>query len=198
MIVFQVIIGIVVFAHHVLLRSLPFEEVFAAFLLFTVLAVAGFVSSSAGIRMFLVLIKCGFCLLLMPYSTLPLLLLPPAGMELPGILGLGVKGNKREKDGKARSLPASHPVGETVTVLIAASTCAALVGAAFLLPADFILPYLGILAVSVYQSIRELRMERAAERLAARIRHLERELSAVEAKRASLEKASAAMSFSSN
>ena len=204
MIVFQLVGGSAIFTHLILLRTLRPEAVFAAFLAFTVLAVGGLVSPSSGIRLLLVLLKCGFCLLLIPYTGLPLLLLPPVGMELPGILARLGKRNKGGKEDRAGARPKSRHIGgpgggaargladvSARAALFAAAVCAVLIGVVFLLPAGFALPYLGILAVSVYQAVRELGNERTAARLSARVRFLERELALAEAKRASIEKASA-------
>ena len=183
MIVFQLVGGSAIFAHHILLRTLRPEAVFAAFLMFAVLAVGGLVSPSSGIRLFLVLLKCGFCLLLIPYTWLPLLLLPPIWMELPGIVGRGGRGNEGGKEDRTGFRRRSFLAG--------GAACAVLLGVVFLLPANLTIPYLGILALSVSQVFRELGEKRAAARLAARARFLERELAQAEARRASVEKASA-------
>jgi signal transduction histidine kinase len=148
-------------------RALGQERLLAVYLGFLVLVAAGFVASSPRVRVPLIAAKAALCLLCLPYTGLPLILVPAVGFELAELL-------------RAAASPPSPP-------WLAYSLALGAFG--LLVEKGGAVMYAGAWAVSALFAWGRLADSAARDRLAARARELERRATEAEEKSASLARA---------
>jgi len=159
MIILQLIEATVLFLYLVVSGNFALESLVALYIIFLILVSAGMFFSSPKLLLFLVILKVSLCLLLKPFSPLPVLLLPTLGLEIPTCL--------------ARDRVA--PLGWLITSLV-------LLSPVVLLPEELVLIFLGFWSVSVFVALSRHYFWYSSKRLSARLKVLEKELTEAEAK----------------
>lgn len=168
MLIMQIIGSTVIFSRYLVTREGPAEPVFAVYLTFIILVVSGFVFPKGILRVCVMAVKAAACVLLLPLTPLPLFLIPPVGLEL-------------------ITLPGSNTGFPVLPLCCSAVTLAPV----FLLPESMVILFLGFWALSVFIALTDRHNRETRERLTGRLRGLEKELAASEARGASLKKSGA-------
>lgn len=166
MTVLQLFGGTVILISRLTAADLPPEPAFAFYLAFLILVLTGHLLTGRIIKAAVIIIKAAFCFLLMPFSVLPLLLVPSIGFELIDFIR-GIKAR----------------------LFLRLLWYALFLSIITLLPPELYLLFFGLWGITVFVSWKEDYNKNFIGRLKERVGSLERELDVLERRNISLEKA---------